>query len=303
MAFPSKNWFSPTATPLYRPKRSDPVIVPTDLNRMHRTALVTGASTGIGRAIAEMLLNEGVRVWGTSRDKARLAPLVDAYPGLFTPIVLDLRNTALLEANYRFIDHVADGIDLVVNNAGFGVFAEFTEPEFTVWEEQLQVMLVQPARLAYRAARSMRLRGHGAIVNISSLATEFPLPFQPAYNVAKAGLSALSESLMVEFHRTSIVIFDVRPGDYRTDFESSVRRPQENMSDRMQRAWAAFETMMRSGPPPEHLARVLHRALLRDRGGTIRVGRPFQAKIAPFLVRFAPLPLKRYFLARYFGDL
>jgi NAD(P)-dependent dehydrogenase (short-subunit alcohol dehydrogenase family) len=271
----------------------------TPLNRIHRTALVTGASTGLGLAITEMLLREDVRVWGTSRDKARLANLAAAYPDTFTPIHLDLCEDKV-DATYRWVDHLADGLDLVVNNAGFGVFAEYSVPDFAVWEEQLRVMLLQPARLAYRATRSMRLRGHGAVVNISSLAAEFPLPFQPAYNMAKAGLTALSESLMIEYAETGIVIYDVRPGDYRTDFESSVRRPQPEMNDRMKKAWAAFEKMMRSGPPPEHAAKALHRALLRHRSATLRIGRPFQAIVAPLLARLAPLPLRRHFQASYF---
>ncbi len=265
-----------------------------------RTAFVTGASTGLGRAFAEMLLADGVRVWGTSRDAARLAPLVAAQPEAFTAVALDLRDGAAAEEIFLAADRAAGGFDLVINNAGYGVFGDFAATDFSEWGEQLDVMLINTARLAHAALRGMKARNRGALVNLSSLAAEFPLPFQSAYNIAKAGLSALSESLMFELRDTGVIVIDLRPGDYRTDFEGSVRRPAGQDSPRLTRGWAAFERMMRSGPPPAHAAAALRRALLARRSGTVRCGRFFQSVAAPFLVRFAPLALRRAIQARYF---
>jgi len=268
---------------------------------LYRTAFVTGASTGLGRAFTEMLLAEGVRVWGTARDSARLAAPSSRHPTLFTPVNLELRDGTAAMAIFEATAHQAGGFDLVINNAGYGVFAEFVGPEFSVWEEQLEVMLLQPARLSQAALRGMLLRGRGALVNISSLAAEFPLPFQSAYNVTKAGLSALNESLMIELRGTGIVVLDVRPGDYRTDFEGSVQRPQTTPTPRMDRAWRAFNQMMLSGPPPAHAAEQLRLALLRKRSGTVRIGRWFQAFLAPLFVRLLSLDLKRRIQERYFN--
>lgn len=266
----------------------------------HRTAFITGASTGLGRAFAEMLVSEGVRVWGTSRDATRLAELEQRYPARFTAVALDLRNGAVAEQAFRVADAAAGGFDLVVNNAGFGLLAEYVHVDFAAWREQLDVMLVEPARLSHLALAGMLARNRGALVNISSLAAEFPLPFQSAYNMAKSGLSALSESLMLETAGTGVIVIDFRPGDYRTDFDRSVSRPQVQASPRLTRAWTAFEAMMRSGPPPEHAAAALRRALLRHRSGTVRTGRFFQAGFAPFIARFGSLALKRRVQARYF---
>lgn len=271
------------------------------LSDLHRTALVTGASTGLGRAFVEMLLADGVRVWGTSRDPARLTDLVRAHPSLFTPLALELGDTAQLDTAFADADRAAGGFDLVINNAGYGLFAEFAAVHFAVWEDQLRIMLLNTARLSHHALRGMLARKRGALVNISSLAAEFPLPYQSAYNIAKAGLTALNESLMVETAGTGVVILDVRPGDYRTDFEGSVRRPQSPLPPRLQRAWSAFETMMASGPTPDHAAAALRRALLRDRSGTVRTGRFFQATLAPLLARLGSLDLKRRIQSRYFG--
>jgi short-subunit dehydrogenase len=240
-------------------------------------------------------------VWGTSRDPARLTALTRAHPEAFTPVGLDLCAAATAIRIFQEQDRAAGGFDLLINNAGYGVFGEFATTDFAQWREQLEVMLLQPAHLCHAALPGLLARNRGAIVNISSLAAEFPLPFQSAYNIAKSGLTALNESLMIETAGTGVVILDVRPGDYRTDFEASVRRPAEPTPPRLARAWAAFTAMMLSGPPPAHAAASVRRALLRNRSATVRTGRFFQAVAAPLLARFGSLPLRRRIQAKYFG--
>lgn len=251
-----------------------------------------------------MLIREGVRVWGTARDASRLAHFLPEGTTVattqFVPVVMDLREGAAAEAVFHHAETEASGFDLVINNAGYGVFGEFAPADFSVWQEQLEVMLLNTARLSHAALRGMLDRNRGALVNVSSLAAEFPLPFQSAYNIAKAGLTALSESLMMELDKTGIVILDVRPGDYRTDFEGSVRRVSADPNPRMIRAWHAFEKMMQTGPHPAHAAEALRRALLRNRSGTVRTGRFFQAVVAPFLARLGSLPLRRRIQSSYY---
>lgn len=271
------------------------------LSSRYRTAFVTGASTGLGRAFADLLLAEGVEVWGTARDAARLDPR-----SRFHPVVLDLGDGDAAERAFLAAETEAGGFDVVINNAGFGVFGSFACTDHAVWEHQFRVMLVNTGRLTQAALRGMLARRRGAVVNVSSIAGEFALPYQPVYNAVKAGLSALSEGLMYEVRGTGVIVIDFRPGDYRTDFEGAVRRPEQPGLDplnagRMGRAWAAFEAMMRSGPAPAHAAAVLRRALLRGRSGTVRTGRFFQAVLGPFLTRFAPLALKRRIQELYFG--
>jgi short-subunit dehydrogenase len=178
-----------------------------------------------------MLLAEGVRVWGTSRDTARLASPA-AHPA-FTPVALDLADGDAAETAYARAavtaaagarDGDAPGFDLVINNAGFGRFSPFAGTrDFAVWQTQLDAMLTHTARLAHAALRDMMARGRGCLVNISSLAAEFPLPFMAGYNIAKAGLSALSESLIFETRGTPVVVMDFRPGDYRTAFNKVIQ--------------------------------------------------------------------------------
>jgi len=201
------------------------------LTEHYRTAFVTGASVGLGRAFAEMLLADGLEVWGTSRNAARLAERER-----FHAVTLDLADGAAAEQAFREAEQAAGGFDIVVNNAGYSVFGAFADTDFELWQRQLEAMLVNTARLARAALRGMLARGRGALVNVSSMAVEFPLPFQSAYNMAKAGLSALSESLMTEVAGTGVVVIDLQPGDFRTDFDGSVAcsRPK---SPRCSRAW------------------------------------------------------------------
>jgi len=278
-----------------------------------------------------MLLDEGLHVWGSARDAARLASLAAVHPH-FTPVVLDLADGAAAERAFREAAQQAGasdggsgsggtgGFDIVINNAGYSVFGDFAATDFAHWQAHIEVMLVNTARLAHAALELWRspevaAQRPKALVNVSSLAAEFPLPFQATYNVVKAGLSALSESLMVETAGTGVAVIDLRPGDYRTEFEHSIQRPNAredvaptqatSASQYWQRrhasVWERFARMMSSGPPPAHAAAALRRALFRRRSGTVRCGRFSQAVLAPFFVRFAPLALKRRVQARYFG--
>jgi short-subunit dehydrogenase len=274
------------------------------LSARYRTAFVTGASTGLGLAFTDMLLGEGVVVWGTARDAARLRARAN-----FHAVALELGDGALAEQAFLEAERAAGGFDLVINNAGFGAFGAFAHTEFSVWEEQLRVMLVNTARLSHAALRGMLARRRGALVNISSIAGEFGMPYQAVYNTTKAGLSALNESLMYELPGTGVIVIDFRPGDYRTDFEGSVRRPVQAAAlaadavntARMARVWDKFVAMMQSGPAPAQAADDLRRALLRGRSGTVRSGRFFQAVLGPFLARFGSLALRRRVQEQYFG--
>jgi len=265
------------------------------LSLRYRTAFVTGASTGLGRAFAEMLLREGVEVWGTARDTSRLAARER-----FHAVALELGDGAAAERVFLAAEQAAGGFDLVVNNAGFGAFGGFVETDFSLWQRQMEIMLLNTARLSHAALRGMLARRRGALVNISSLAAEFPMPYQATYNVVKSGLSALNESLMFETEGSGVVVIDFRPGDYRTDFEGAVSRPEKLADAKQERVWAAFHRLMESGPEPAHAAESLRQALARGRSGTVRTGRFFQAVVSPFLARFGSLALRRRIIGKYF---
>src|ERR1017187_9174403 len=270
------------------------------LSQLHGTAFVSGASKGLGLAFARMLLGEGVRVWGSSRDPSRLADLSAGHPGTFFPVRLDLADREGAVRAFGEATAAAGGsLDLFVNNAGYGIFGDFAACESSVWRAQVEGMLGTVLELSHAAFRSMRTRDRGCLVHVSSLAAEFPLPFMSGYNVAKAGLSALSESLMFESRGSGIAVIDFRPGEYRTDFNRAMLTA--NPSEATRPARAALEAELEASPAPERAALDLRRALLRNRSGIVRSGSLFQAHIAPLLARLGPASFVRWATARYHG--
>lgn len=265
----------------------------------YRTAFVTGASAGLGRAFCEMLLEHGILVWGTSRDISRLKPLC-AWPG-FTAVAMDLEAPLEAEASFIFATEQAGGsFDLIVQNAGYGVFAPFSSVHFSSWQRQFDAMVVTTARLSHAAFSRMQARRRGCIVHVASMATEFPIPYMSGYNVSKAALSALSESLMMESMGTGVSVIDFRPGDYCTGFNTRMQEQSLLSDDKLQRVWGCLEKNLQEAPGPERAAEDLCRALRRGTSGIVRSGSFFQTKLAPLLASLAPSALRRKAMALYF---
>lgn len=268
-------------------------------------AFVTGATGGIGAAIADRLLAEGYEVWATARDAARLTPRPRLHP-----VTLDLADGAAAERAFLAAQNEAGGaFDLLVNNAGYGVFGPVESQPFVTWAAQLDALLTQTLRLALLALPAMRARRRGAIVNVSSLAVEFPIPGMSGYNAAKAGLSAWTASLAYELAGSGVIALDLRPGDIRTPFNTAVVQapaaaPAASAAppdaSRWAAVWRRFEALHAAAPGPELVAEDLVRALRRGRSGVVRSGSFFQARLAPLLTRLGTERFKHATQARYF---
>ena len=176
---------------------------------------ITGASSGIGLLTARVLCGHGHEVWGTSRTLASL-PVIER----FHPIALDLNDKGSIQTGFDQALAEAGHFDVLINNAGAGVFGPlegFSDYEFN---GQLETLLCGPLRLIRLVLPGMRARRAGLLVNISSLAADFPLPFMAPYSLCKAALSAMSEGLALELAHTDIRVVDVRPGDFATQFHT-----------------------------------------------------------------------------------
>lgn len=266
------------------------------LSSQYKKAFLTGGRSGLGRAFLQMLLNEGVEVWATSRDGDSLPP----HPRLH-PVSLDLLDLDKTRATLaQLLQEVAD-FDLVINNAGYGVFAPFESFPGEHISGQLSVLLEGPVFIAQAFYSQMVDRGlGGVIVNVSSLASEFPIPLMSLYNAAKAGLSGFSRSLALEAGRHSVAVIDFQPGDFKTDFNDAMLRGEDE-GEFEAKLWARLEENLTEGPSPESAAGGLKRALLARRSQTVRVGGFFQAKLAPLLARLAPGRVLQACIKRYFG--
>jgi uncharacterized protein len=255
----------------------------------YRRALVTGASSGLGAALCRKLLENGCAVWGIARDVSRIT-----VEGV-TPVALDLSDAAAL-GNFLAKDFPAIDPDLLVNNAGCGIFGDLADNSEADIRAQLDVMLAAPALLCAAALPRMLERGQGCIVNVSSLAAVFPLPCMPLYNAAKSGLTALSRSMMEEVRNRGVCVVDFQPGDFSSGFLKATRRVGG-----AERAWSAAEKHLVVAPDADWMAREMFQTIVRGRSGTVRAGTFFQAKLAPFGQRFLPDALVNRIQRMYLG--
>ncbi len=259
-------------------------------NFPYRNALVTGASSGLGAALCRELLRAGCTVWGTSRDAARIG-----VQGVI-PVSVDLAHAEPIRAFVQEMYLELGQIDILINNAGYGVFGnlEDTDPEDI--HDQVELMLTAPALLAQAVLPGMKARGEGCIVNVSSLAVRFPLPGMSLYNATKAGLTAFSRSLADENHEYGIRVIDFQPGDFRSGFMDATRNLGHG-----DEAWCAMQRHMASAPDADTVARQLLRAIAAGRSGTICAGSFFQARLAPFVQHLLPDCVTRLFQRMYMG--
>lgn len=261
---------------------------------------LTGASSGIGLLASRALCARGHEVWGTSRTRTSL-PVHER----FHPVALDLNDEASIESAFSTALAEAGHFDVLVNNAGAGVFGPleaFSNDEFLA---QLTTLLIGPLQLIRRVLPSMRARNAGLIVNVSSLAGELPIPFLSPYSLSKAALSAMSEGLNLELTHTGVRVVDVRPGDFATQFHLATRRVgalQEAYAPNIERAWSAVDHNMSVAPDPQQVADVLVKIVEGDiRRPVVAVGSFFQARIAPYLSRRALRAWVQWGLRAYYG--
>ncbi|WP_372350611.1 3-hydroxybutyrate dehydrogenase [Streptomyces sp. KL116D] len=181
-------------------------VAPLDLGG--RTALVTGAASGIGRACALRLAAAGAKVRAVDRDPAGLDALADAADGI-EPYVLDLSDLDAAEA-------AAAGTDVLVNNAGLQLVRPIEEFPPDVFHTVLTVMLEAPFRLIRGALPHMYGQGWGRIVNVSSVHGLRASAFKSAYVAAKHGLEGLSKTAALEGAPHGVTSNCVNPGYVRT---------------------------------------------------------------------------------------
>ncbi len=182
---------------------------------MSRTALVTGASAGIGEATVRQLIAEGYTVYAAARRMDRMAPLKAA--GTRT-IALDLVDDASIVATMETIRRETGRIDLLVNNAGYGSYGALEDVPMEEARRQCEVNLFGLARLCQLALPMMRAQASGTIVNVTSIGGKFGEPFGSWYHATKFAVEGLSDCLRLETRPFGIRVVVVEPGAIRTEW-------------------------------------------------------------------------------------
>jgi NAD(P)-dependent dehydrogenase (short-subunit alcohol dehydrogenase family) len=187
-----------------------------------KVALVTGGSRGIGLAIARALVAEGVQVSVTGKSDAHLstarARIESAGPAAVETLRADVRRYDEIERAVSATVGRFGGLDILINNAGVGIFADVAEMTPAQWSEIVDTNLTGVFNACHAAIPHLRRRGGGSIVNISSLASTSPFVRGAAYCASKAGLNAFSDALMQEIRYDDIRVSCVLPGSVATEF-------------------------------------------------------------------------------------
>ena len=279
---------------LVQPKSTHMPSAKAGLANRYPTALVTGASSGIGRAIALRLLREGVNVVGTTRN-----PEQPDLPGEIRWLPFDGASIEGIDAFVSEYSDLLSYVSILINNAGSSLFGKASEIPTEAILAQQNLLYGAPVRLCEAVLGPMRQRGAGALVNVSSLAAIFQLPYMAHYSAGKAALSSYTRGLMLTEHGNNLTIIDFQPGDYKTGFNSNILKFGQ-MDMAQERAWKRLEENLAMGPAPDRAAEDLIRALHKGKSRTLRSGAFFQRVIAPLGNRLLPGNLATWAIRKYY---
>jgi NAD(P)-dependent dehydrogenase (short-subunit alcohol dehydrogenase family) len=266
------------------------------VNDAAKVILVTGASSGLGFAIAKALAAKGHRVFGTVR-----APRTGAS-NHFTTLTLDVTQHESVAACIADVIATAGRIDAVINNAGIGIAGAIEDTTAAEAQSQFETNFFGTHRVCRAVLPHLRAQRAGIIINMSSLAGRIPLPFQGFYSATKFAIEAYTEALRMEVRPFGISVSMIEPGDFATSFTANRRLTAGSIptSPYYESALRAIETMARDEQANRDLSPVIEavEAILScSRPGlryprankvqrTFNALRPFlPQRIAEFLIR------------------
>ncbi len=211
-------------------------------------ALVTGASSGIGRAFTVALAGAGTNLVLVARRRERLEALaadLRSAQGIDVEVlVADLSDEEALRGVERRVGDADRPVDVLVNCAGFGTFGPFADLPSEGEVEQIRVNVVAPVRLTRAALPGMLERGRGGIINVSSIAAIQPLPRWATYGATKAYLTSFSQAVHEEVRGRGVTVLALMPGFTRTEFQDRSGSSTHRLPGF---AWMSPDAVARSG--------------------------------------------------------
>ena len=240
---------------------------------MEKIAVVTGSSSGIGFETSLALAREGFFTYATMRDlgKAEEIKKISEDEGLSLKVIeLDVDNEQSAENAIKSIIDEKERIDVLVNNAGWGLWGTAEDVSLDEFREQFETNFFSVVRIIQKVAPVMRKQGSGNIVNISSIAGRIGFPVSTAYISSKFALEGLSESIRFELGQFGVNVIIIEPGVIKTKFFDSMRTAKkadegETYRDITHKVVTGVKMMAEMGTPPKEVANVIINAIKQEK--------------------------------------
>lgn len=228
-----------------------------------KVVLVTGGSSGLGKAICSRLAAMGHTVYGTSRKAA-----AGEQPNGYRLVAMDVTNEASVNTAVADVVQREGRIDVLINNAGLGIQGPAEDIPVEDAQRLFDTNVFGPHRLCRAVLPHMRGQKSGLIINISSVAANFGLPYRSFYSASKAALDRYAEALSTEVERFGITVVTVQPGEFNTNIKNSRITPahiSEAYRPGYERAMEILGGSMHYSRDPDELARVIARIMASPR--------------------------------------
>ena len=259
---------------------------------MYKIILVTGGSSGIGKAIGEYLADKGYTVYGTSRD-------ISKYPeSKFRLLTLDVTNNDQINSCINQIINLEGRIDVLINNAGVGITGPLEETPEEEIHKHFKTNLYGPINMIKAVLPFMRKERNGLIINITSIAGYVGTPYRSIYSAGKAALDLISETLNMETKEFKINVVSIAPGDYLTNIpKGRFHSPVKEESPYKNSYKKGLETMNKhidSGADPKIIGKLVYKILNSRNPKKKYLSGSFIETLAPFLKFILPQRLFEY---------
>ena len=240
---------------------------------MEKIAVITGSSSGIGFETSLALAREGYFTYATMRDlgKAQEIKKISKDEGLPLKVIeLDVDNEQSTENAIKSIIDEKGRVDVLVNNAGWGLWGTAEDVSLDEFREQFETNFFSVVRMIQKIAPVMRKQGSGNIVNISSVAGRIGFPVSTAYISSKFALEGLSESIRFELGQFGVNVIIIEPGVIKTKFFDSMRTSKkaddgETYRDITLKVITGVKMMAEMGTPPKEVANVIINAIKQEK--------------------------------------
>lgn len=261
-----------------------------------KVILITGASSGIGKASAEYLAQQGHTVFGTSR-----------YPGSYpkpkgyTILQMDVTEVESIQAAVNQIIEDKGKIDVLINNAGFGIAGTIEDTSIGKAKEQFETNFFGTVRLIKSVLPIMRKQDSGLIINISSIGGLIGLPYQSMYSASKFAIEGFTESLYKELRSSKIKITMIEPGDFKTGFTEKREIPKNaNQSIAFQNTLQVIENDENTGQDPKLIGKLLSQIINKSNPRLRYTVGAFDQRLSVLLKRLLPNRLFDWIIMKHY---